>query len=223
MVRFIWCPKRDQPACPQPEPGASFLIIDLRVAPFATTVLASENLQRVLNPLQILTCEHWQVYPSQVNFNLRALASRLRNWLASDGFTVHKQLNNNKMHLKSIGRAKISVIQLKISHWRCRMWIQGRLGKLHTRKWDSASVFTLVMFTLAMFTLAREEILGKCVKSRLDLHSSFGKPVSSIIALTINLSGMFLASIHCIDEYAYRIPNPYATLVHQGKGTEYPR
>ena len=29
------------------------------------------------------------------------------------------------------------------------------------------------------------------------------------------------------DEYAYRIPNPYSTLVHQGKGTqdkhEYPR
>ena len=26
-----------------------------------------------------------------------------------------------------------------------------------------------------------------------------------------------------LDEYAYRIPNRYATLVHQGKGTEYPR
>ena len=25
------------------------------------------------------------------------------------------------------------------------------------------------------------------------------------------------------DENAYRIPNPYATLVHQGKGTKYPR
>ena len=25
------------------------------------------------------------------------------------------------------------------------------------------------------------------------------------------------------DEYAYRIPNPYPTLVHQGKGTKYPR
>ena len=26
-----------------------------------------------------------------------------------------------------------------------------------------------------------------------------------------------------IDEYAYCIPNPVATLVHQGKGTKYPR
>ena len=26
-----------------------------------------------------------------------------------------------------------------------------------------------------------------------------------------------------VDEYAYHIPNLYATLVHQGKGTEYPR
>ena len=42
--------------------------------------LASENLPRVLEPSQILTCEHSQVYPSQVNFNLRLLASRLRNW-----------------------------------------------------------------------------------------------------------------------------------------------
>ena len=25
------------------------------------------------------------------------------------------------------------------------------------------------------------------------------------------------------DEYAYRIPHPYTTLVHQGKGTQYPR
>ncbi len=25
------------------------------------------------------------------------------------------------------------------------------------------------------------------------------------------------------DEYAYRIPNPTAPLVHQGKGTQYPR
>ncbi len=25
------------------------------------------------------------------------------------------------------------------------------------------------------------------------------------------------------DEYTYRIPNPYTTLVHQGKGMEYPR
>ncbi len=25
------------------------------------------------------------------------------------------------------------------------------------------------------------------------------------------------------DEYAYRIPNLYITLVHQGKGTKYPR
>ena len=24
------------------------------------------------------------------------------------------------------------------------------------------------------------------------------------------------------DEYANRIPNPYTTLLHQGKGTEYP-
>ncbi len=38
--------------------GASFLNIDLRVVPFATSVLASENLGRVLEPSQILTCEH---------------------------------------------------------------------------------------------------------------------------------------------------------------------
>ena len=62
-------------------PGASFLNSELRVVPFETTVLASKNLPRVLEPLQILTCEHWQIYPSQVNFNLRALASHLRNWL----------------------------------------------------------------------------------------------------------------------------------------------
>ena len=59
---------------------ASFLNIDLWVVPLATTVLASENLQMVLEPLQILTCEHLQVYPSQVNFNLWVLASHLKNW-----------------------------------------------------------------------------------------------------------------------------------------------
>ena len=40
----------------------------------------SENLQRVLEPSQILTCEHSQLHPSQANFNLWALASHLRNW-----------------------------------------------------------------------------------------------------------------------------------------------
>ncbi len=60
--------------------GASFLNIDLQVVPLATTVLASENWWRVLETLQILTCEHSQIHPSQVNFNLRALTSRLRNW-----------------------------------------------------------------------------------------------------------------------------------------------
>ncbi len=64
----------------RPVAGASFLNIDLRVVPFATTVLASENLPRVLEPSQILTCEHWQLHPSQVNFNLGVLASRLTNW-----------------------------------------------------------------------------------------------------------------------------------------------
>ena len=62
-------------------PGTSFLNIDLPVVPFTTTVLASENLPRVLEPSQILTCEHLQIHPLQVNFNLRALASPLRNWL----------------------------------------------------------------------------------------------------------------------------------------------
>ena len=28
---------------------------------------------------------------------------------------------------------------------------------------------------------------------------------------------------HTYDEYTYGIPHPYATLVHQGKGTKYPR
>ena len=32
-----------------------------------------------------------------------------------------------------------------------------------------------------------------------------------------------LCRFSSVDEYAYRIPNPYATLVHQGKGTEDPR
>ncbi len=35
------------------------------------------------------------------------------------------------------------------------------------------------------------------------------------------------ALVRCLfqwsDECAYHIPNPYATLVHQDKGTEYPR
>ncbi len=28
---------------------------------------------------------------------------------------------------------------------------------------------------------------------------------------------------YMFDEYTYRIPNPYAALVHLGKGTKYPR
>ena len=58
--------------------GASFLNIDLRVVPFTTTVVASEILQRVLEPSQILTCEHLQVYPSQVNFNLASACKSLK-------------------------------------------------------------------------------------------------------------------------------------------------
>ncbi len=68
--------------------------IDLWVVPFATTVLASENLWRVLEPLQILTYEHSQLHPSQVNFNLRVLASRLRNW---SGLRVHLRIANAKV------------------------------------------------------------------------------------------------------------------------------
>ncbi len=47
--------------CPTGQAGASFL--DLRVVPLATTVLVSENLWRVLDPSQNLTCEHSQLHP----------------------------------------------------------------------------------------------------------------------------------------------------------------
>ncbi len=60
-------------------PWGQFLNIELRVVPFATMELASKNLWRVLEPWQILTCEHSQIPPLQVNFNLRVLTSRLNS------------------------------------------------------------------------------------------------------------------------------------------------
>ncbi len=55
--------------CSLVQPGASFLNIEfasIRKSPFATSVFAGENLRRVPEPLQILTCElsqnHWQLF-----------------------------------------------------------------------------------------------------------------------------------------------------------------